>query len=151
VHAAWLGAAPGRAVLGARGPAAIGAVGEVVYRLFWSPNSIWLACAERDDAPDRIVRGNAHGYPIAWNHLDAKAAHTAAQLRQHFMSGVALHAVKTAAMDRHDRALHVNQIVLAQSASIPFPSILNCDTENIWSSNHLVLWSSLANWLKLLD
>jgi hypothetical protein len=67
------------------------------------------------------------------------------------MSGVALHAVKTAAVDRHDRALHINQIVLAQSASIPFPSIHHCRTGNIWSSSHLVTWSSLANWLKLLN
>jgi hypothetical protein len=30
------------------------------------------------------------------------------------MSGVALHAVKPAAVNRYDRALHVNEIVLAQ-------------------------------------
>jgi hypothetical protein len=37
------------------------------------------------------------------------------------MSGVALHAVKPAAVNRHDRALHVDQVVLAQIASNPFP------------------------------
>jgi hypothetical protein len=35
------------------------------------------------------------------------------------VSLVALHAIKTAAVNRHDRALHVNQIILAQL--LPFP------------------------------
>jgi len=30
---------------------------------------------------------------------------------------VALHAIETAAVDRHDRALHINQIILAQLLS----------------------------------
>jgi hypothetical protein len=106
--------------LDARGRAAIAVVRELVYRLYWNSNGIWLACTERDDAPDRIVRGNSHGYPIAWNHLDAEAAHAAAQLGQHLVAGVALHAVEPAAVYRHDRALHVDQIVLAQIASSPF-------------------------------
>jgi hypothetical protein len=57
------------------------------------------------------------------------------------VAGVTLHAVESAAVNRHDRALHVDQIVLAQSASNPFPSIHYCDTENIWSSSHLVVSS----------
>src|SRR4051794_35314244 len=81
---------------------------------------VWLACPEGDDAPDRIVRRHADGYAIPGNHFDAEAAHPAAQLGQHFVAGVALHAIQTAAMDRHHRALHVNEIVLAQTASNPF-------------------------------
>jgi hypothetical protein len=42
------------------------------------------------------------------------------------MAGVALHAIKSAAMDRHDRALHVDEIVLAQTASNPFLSNNHC-------------------------
>ena len=78
-----------------------------------------LASAEGDDAPDRIVRRNADGDAISRHHLDSKAAHPAAQLCQHLVSLIALHAVKTAAVNRHDCALHVNQIILAQL--LPFP------------------------------
>ena len=62
------------------------------------------------------------------NNLDAEAAHPAAELGEHFVAGVALHAVKPAAVDRHDGALHVNQIVLAQTASNPFFSDNYCAT-----------------------
>jgi hypothetical protein len=41
------------------------------------------------------------------------------------VSLVALHAIEPAAVDRHDRALHVNQIILAQL--LPFP-IKDCAT-----------------------
>jgi hypothetical protein len=34
------------------------------------------------------------------------------------VAGIALHAVETAAVDRHDRALHINQIVLAQLLAV---------------------------------
>ena len=78
------------------------------------------ACAEGDDAADRIVRRDADGHAIAWNDLDAEAAHAAAELCQHLVSGVALHAVETAAVHRNDRALHVDQIVLAQTATLSF-------------------------------
>ena len=78
-----------------------------------------LASAEGDDAPDRIVRRNADRDAISRHHLDSKAAHPAAQLCQHLVSLIALHAVKTAAVNRHDCALHVNQIILAQL--LPFP------------------------------
>ena len=142
-RAAWRAGPLVRAGLGARDRATVGAGGELVYRLFWNPNSIWLACTERDDAPDRVVWRNPHGHPVAWNHLDAEAAHAAAQLCEHFVAGITLHAVKTATVNRHDCALHVNQIVLAQSASNPFPSILDCDTEDSWSSSHLGIWSFL--------
>jgi hypothetical protein len=41
------------------------------------------------------------------------------------VSLIALHAVETAAVNRHDRALHVNQIILAQL--LPFP-VKDCAT-----------------------
>ena len=84
-----------------------------------------LASAEGDDAPDRVVRRNAHSHAVPRHHLDSKAAHPAAQLGKHLVSLVALHAIKPAAVDRHDRALHVNQIILAQL--LPFP-IKDCAT-----------------------
>jgi hypothetical protein len=43
------------------------------------------------------------------------------------VAGVALHAVKPAAVNCHDCALHIDQVVLAQIASIPF--IGNSDTD----------------------
>ena len=89
--------------------------GGVVGRLNQGSNCMWLAGTERDDAPDGIVRGNADRHTISRDNLDAEAAHPAAQLGKHFVAGVALHAVKTAAVDRDHRPLHVNQIVLAQS------------------------------------
>jgi hypothetical protein len=59
-------------------------------------------------------RGDADGDAVARNDLDAKAAHAAAQLRQHFVAGVALHAVQSTRVHGDDRALHVDQIVFAQ-------------------------------------
>ena len=67
-----------------------------------------LTSAECDDAANRIVRRNAHGHAIARNHLDAKAAHPAAQLSEHLMPGVALNSIKTSAVHRHHRSLHVD-------------------------------------------
>ena len=78
----------------------------------------WLAGAEGDDAPDRIVRRHADGHAISRNHLDAEAAHTAAELGEHLMAGVTLHAVEPAAVYGHDCALHVDEIVLAQLLAI---------------------------------
>ena len=94
--------------LDARDRALIGAVRELVYGLYWSSNGIWLACTERDDAPDRIVRGDSHGYPIAWNHFNAEAAHATAELGQHLVACVTLHAVEPAAVDCDYSALHVD-------------------------------------------
>ena len=48
------------------------------------------------------------------NDLDAEAAHSAAELGEHFVAGVALHAVEPAAVNRHHGALHIDEIVLAQ-------------------------------------
>lgn len=89
-------------------------------------SSMWLASAEGDDAANGVVRRYADGDAIAWNHLDAEAAHPAAQLCQDLVPLVALHAIQTAAVDRHDRPLHINQIVLAQMLS--FLTINNCAT-----------------------
>jgi hypothetical protein len=86
------------------------------------------ACPEGDDAADRIVRRHAYRHPIAWNDLDTEAAHTAAELCQNLVSGVALHAIQTSAVHRNDRALHVDQIILAQTARFPFWSVNYCAT-----------------------
>src|SRR5207342_2410503 len=75
------------------------------------------ASAEGDDAADGIVGRNAHGHAVPGNHLDPEAAHPAAQLCEYFVALVALNAIETSAVDRHDRALHINQIVLAQMLS----------------------------------
>jgi len=79
-----------------------------------------LACAEGNDAPDRVVRRDANCDAIAGNYLDAEAAHSAAELGQHFVAGVTLHAVEPAAVHCHHGALHVNKIVLAQLLARPF-------------------------------
>src|SRR6186713_584090 len=60
----------------------------------WEFKSCYLASAEGDDAADGIVGGNAYSHSISWHYLDSEAAHPAAQLRQHLMPLVALHAIK---------------------------------------------------------
>ena len=92
-----------------------------------------LASAERDDAPHRVVRRDANRYPIARNDFDTKAAHAAAELREHFVARVALDAVEPAAMDGYNGSLHVNKIVLAQTAR--FLSSCNCVTDRPESVN----------------
>jgi hypothetical protein len=62
-------------------------------RLCSSSNLFWLAGPECDDAADRIVRRHADCYSIPGNHLDAEAAHSAAELREDFMASITLHAV----------------------------------------------------------
>ena len=100
-----------------------------VYGLYWNSNCLWLAGAERDDAADRVVRGNPNRDAVAGNHFDAKAAHTAAQLGEHFMPGVALNSIKPSAVHRHYRSLHVDQIVFAQTGS---KSFLTRELEKLW-------------------
>lgn len=75
------------------------------------------ASAERDDASDGIVRRNADGHAIPGYHLDPEAAHPAAQLCEYLVALVALDTIEPSAVDRHDRPLHINQIVLAQMLS----------------------------------
>jgi hypothetical protein len=53
------------------------------------------------------------------------------------VAGVALHAVQSAAVHRHDGALHVNQVVLAQLLAVPFLIQLLCH-KRIWLASHLV-------------
>ena len=101
-----------------RGWAAGGGEVDGVYGLYWSSNCLWLAGAERDDAPDGVVRRNADGHAIPWNDLDTETAHTATELGQHLVPGVTLHAVQPTTVNGHDRALHVNQIILAQLLAV---------------------------------
>ena len=89
-----------------------------------------LASSEGDDASDRIVRGNPDCNAISWHHLYSKAAHAAAQLGEHFVALVTLHAIQPAAVNRNDRALHVNQIILAQLLSFPIK-----DCAILWLDN----------------
>ena len=77
----------------ARVPAGAGAGVNGDYQLYLNSNFFWLAGAEGNDAPDRIVRRDADGHAIPRYDLDAEAAHAAAELSQHFMAGVALHTV----------------------------------------------------------
>jgi hypothetical protein len=74
-----------------------------------------LPSPERDDAADRVVRRDSYGHAIAGNNFDSKAAHAAAQLRQHLMAGVALDAIKTPAVHCDHGSLHVYQVVFAQN------------------------------------
>src|ERR1700730_3470320 len=99
-----------------------------------------LAGAERDDAPDGVVRRNADGHPIARNDFDTEAAHSTADLGQPLVAGVTLHPVQPATVHGDDGALHVNQIILAQLLANPFCRQTLCHTY-IWSSAYLVIWS----------
>jgi len=76
-----------------------------------------LACAEGDDAADRVVRRDANGNPVARHDFDPKPAHAPAELREHLVARVALHAVEPTAVHRNDGALNINQVVLTQSKS----------------------------------
>ena len=77
----------------ARVPAGAGAGVNGDYQLYLNSNFFWLAGAEGNDAPDRIVRRDADGHAITRDYLDAEAAHSAAELGEYFVAGVALHAV----------------------------------------------------------
>jgi hypothetical protein len=87
--------------------------------------SFCLARPEGDDASDGIVGGHPDGHAISRDNFDAEAAHAAAELGQHFVAGVALNSVKAPAVDGHYRTLHVDEIVLAQTASNPFVFLNN--------------------------
>jgi hypothetical protein len=47
-----------------------------------------------------------------------RSTHAAAQLREHFLAGITLHAIQPAAVHRGDGALDVNQIVFTQSVGL---------------------------------
>jgi hypothetical protein len=53
-----------------------------------------LSGSERNDAANRVIWGYTHGHAIAGNDFDSETPHSAAQLRQHFMSRIALDAVQ---------------------------------------------------------
>ena len=67
-----------------------------------------LSGAERDDAADRIVGRDAHRHAVTGDDLDAEAPHPAAQLGEHFVTRIALHAIESAGMHRHHCSLHVD-------------------------------------------
>jgi YD repeat-containing protein len=73
-----------------------------------------LSRTEGYDAAHRIVRRHANRHSITRYDFDSEATHAAAQLRKHFVAGIALHTVESAGVDRDYRSLHVNQIVFAQ-------------------------------------
>jgi hypothetical protein len=75
---------------------------------------------EGDDAAHRVVRRDANGDAISWNHFDSEPAHPAAQLSEYFVAGVALDSIQAAAVDSDDSALHVDEVVLAQIVRNPF-------------------------------
>jgi hypothetical protein len=79
----------------------------------------WLASAERDDAANRIVGRDPDSHTIARYYLDSETAHPPAQLCEDFMPRVNLDAIQAAGVNRHDGALHINEIVFAQKA-LPF-------------------------------
>src|SRR5579863_3857802 len=60
-------------------------------QLYWNSNSLRLACPEGNDASNRVVRRDADGDAVPGNNLNAEAAHAAAELSEHFVSGVTLH------------------------------------------------------------
>jgi hypothetical protein len=79
-----------------------------------------LTGSERDDAANGIVRRNANGDAITRHDFDTEPAHPAAQLGEHFMTGVALNSIQPPAVHRYDRPLHVDEIVFAQTGSKSF-------------------------------
>ena len=67
-----------------------------------------LSSPEGDDAAHRVVGRHADRDTVTGNDFDSETAHTAAQLREYFVSSIALHAIETARVDSHDSALHVD-------------------------------------------
>ena len=67
-----------------------------------------LSCPECDDAAHRIVGRDANRYAVTGNNLDAEAPHPAAQLSEHLMAGIALHAIQTTGVHRHYGSLHID-------------------------------------------
>src|SRR5262245_60917765 len=76
--------------------AGVGA-GRGASELHWSMASE-LASAEGDDAANGIVGRNTDGDAITRHYLDAEAAHPAAQLCEHLVARIHLHAVQPAAV-----------------------------------------------------
>src|SRR5687768_15040472 len=70
--------------------------------------------AERDDAADRVVGGDTDRHAITGDNFDSETAHAAAQLGEHFVARITLHAVQPAGVHGDDGSLHIYQIVFAQ-------------------------------------
>ena len=85
-----------------------------VDRRMLMPRTSGLSSAKRDEAPQRIVGRHAHGHTISRHDPDVEPAHAPAQLREHFVAGIAFHSVEPAAMDGNDDTVQIDQIVLAQ-------------------------------------
>ena len=110
-------------------------------------NCCGLASAEGNDAPDGVVRRDANRHAITRNDFDSKAAHSAAELREYFVAGIALHAVKSAAVHGDHGALHVDEIVLAQIAKVPFLLVIVSQTgpdRSIWRFGDRVIDRQIA-------
>ncbi len=84
----------------------------------WSVGSKSSAYSEGDETAGRVVRRYTHRHAVSRHDFDVKAAHLAAQLGEHVVSGVTLHPVQSTAVDRDNRALHVNEFVFAQCPSM---------------------------------
>jgi hypothetical protein len=78
------------------------------------PRGRHLSASESDEPPKWIVGRYTHGHPISRNHLDVETAHAAAELREHLVASIALHAVQPTAVNGHYRAWHVDEIIFAQ-------------------------------------
>lgn len=68
----------------------------------------WLSRAEGNDAAHRIIGRDANRYAVTGDDLDAEAPHPAAQLSEHLVAGVTLHAIKTTGVHRYDGSLHID-------------------------------------------
>src|SRR5262245_59715676 len=87
-----------------------------------------LSGPEGDDAADGIVGRHADRDAITWNHFDPETAQAAAQLCEHFVPGVTLHAIEATRVDSYDGALHVDQIVFTQYSSFAAEPSNQCAT-----------------------
>ena len=67
-----------------------------------------LSGSERNNSADRVVRGYTYRDAIAGNDFDSEAPHPAAQLSEHLMAGIALHAIQTTGVHRHYGSLHID-------------------------------------------
>ena len=90
------------------GNAASGSQADEIDRLYGNSMGFLLARSERDDPSNRIVGRYPDRYTIAWDHLDAKTSHSTAELSQHFVTSVTLHAIQPTAVHRYNGALHID-------------------------------------------
>ena len=87
-----------------------------------------LSRAESNDAAHWIVGRDAHRHAVTGDNLDAKAPHPAAQLCEHLVAGIALHAIQTPGVHRHYGSLHVDEIIFAQQLILSPNSSNECAT-----------------------